>query len=283
MASDGPDPSQYDSQRDGIVLLHLLDLLISRYPYQSAFYAALRSCRTVVAFIRPHIRKYVAALATAIRHANYAALQELIHPTHPLYMQVIEHYTPKRNSACGCLSTPKDLWERTLYFVLRRLREVVREDAWRVVRTAYREVTIGEGEDTSPSTDVQEGSQCLPMPVHVAPHLPTAISLSLNSSSSPENPHFPRSRSTSTSSTTIVPQEDVPRAPREPLSGAWLARTLLLDEDECTEEGAHAWVACRPADETTRKGLPASSSYQTSAISRGTTKSVKWVLYRAKR
>ncbi|KAF9517963.1 hypothetical protein BS47DRAFT_422126 [Hydnum rufescens UP504] len=165
--SDGSNPPEYVDQRNGIVLLHLLDLLISHYPSQSAFYAALRSRRTVVASIRPHIRMYAAAVATAMRRANYAALHQLALPTNPLHIQAIEHYGPKQ------VPTPEHIYglggvrERTLDLVLRRLRALVRQDAWRVVRTAYREVTIGTGEDSPLSKDARnekEGNQCLPMP-----------------------------------------------------------------------------------------------------------------------
>jgi len=229
---------------------------------------------------------YAAAVATAMRRANYAALHQLALPTNPLHIQAIEHYGPKQ------VPTPEHIYglgglrERTLDLFLRRLRELVRQDAWRVVRTAYREVTIGTGEDSPPSKDPRnekEGNQCLPMPTPTVLRSPTAVALSLNPSDFAEKYRPRRSRSDSMSSTTTVRQRDVPRPPRKPPSGAWLARTLLLDQDECTEEGASAWIASRAADETTPKVLSSSPSDQDPPSPRGTKTSVKWVLHRAKR
>lgn len=113
-------------------LVYLLVALLNEYPSQTTFQSALHRPSTILQVL-PY-RTYILELSSALRSTNYAKLGSLTRTSHPS----LAHLDLDSDSSKIRL--------HTLAYLFRLLSAKVRWDAWLVMRSSYREITVaGDG------------------------------------------------------------------------------------------------------------------------------------------
>jgi len=109
---------------DFIILLHHLRL---QYPAQSDFLTEVHKSKT-----SSQLREHAKAIAASLRRNNYAFLEKLTDLNEGGSLSLIIHQTHPNEPIFGY----------TIRALISQIRERAREEAWKGLKSAYRELTV---------------------------------------------------------------------------------------------------------------------------------------------
>jgi hypothetical protein len=123
------------------ILVSLLYYLVSAYPSQSLFYERLHSLPTSFLLKQSPPYIWISTLTSGLRSRNYFKLEEL---TRRSAFTSLIHESPM-----NAVHHPSLLAEQALCAIIGKLRALLRETAWSVIRSAYRELSCCPDRETT--------------------------------------------------------------------------------------------------------------------------------------